>query len=178
MGKTVRKKERVGRDSENSSRRVGCIGRHHQGVERRRCVGAVQKDIAKRCKFFAGSGRCSRSACKSIGGTQGVHAATSQQKHTYLAVPHWFQPFHTERVEGEFSLPEETFGHPSQPVEDKCGEERRCLQAGVHQPCRAGLMVFLLLLRGTVAVLLLTASGQWLLQSNVSQTDDLLLTRA
>merc|ERR1711956_143270 len=77
---TKKKKKRVGRDSENSSRRVGCIGRDHQGVERRRCVGAVQKDIAKRCKFFAGSGRCSRSACKSIGGTQGVHAATSKQK--------------------------------------------------------------------------------------------------
>merc|ERR1712008_173332 len=36
-------------------------------VLKRRCVGAVQKDIAKRCKFFAGSGRCSRSACNSIG---------------------------------------------------------------------------------------------------------------
>merc|ERR1712129_157289 len=58
--------------------------------------------------------------------------------HTYLAVPHWFQPFHTERVEGEFSLPEETFGHPSQPVEDKCGEERRCLPAGVHQRLPSG----------------------------------------
>lgn len=39
-------------------------------------------------------------------------------------------------------------------------------------------MVFLLLLRSTVATSLLVASGQWLWLSSVSQPDDLLLTRA